>query len=97
MLCYLVTCRLTCYSKNHNIEVSNGGFMACGESLYITESNMLILDKKHHIGNVFCVTGINKIETLEFNEKEIVFLIYHDGKTDFENPYQYKSETENIW
>ncbi|WP_299611472.1 hypothetical protein, partial [uncultured Aquimarina sp.] len=38
-------------NKKHNIEVRDGGFMACGESLFITESTMLILDKIKYVGN----------------------------------------------
>ena len=83
--------------KNHNIEVRDGGFMACGESLFITESTLLILDKIKHVGNNSCVIGINKIETLSFKEKDVEFLIYHDGKTEFENPYKYQPEIKNVW
>ncbi len=84
-------------NKTHNVEVREGGFMACGESLVITKSQYGILDKQKYIGNSFCVTGISKIETLEFNENEIEFLIYHDGKTEFKNPYRYKPEIKNVW
>jgi len=83
--------------KRHNIEVRNGGFMACGESLFITESNLLILDRLKHVGNNSCVTGINKIETINFKENKIEFLISHDGKTEFENPYKYQPEIKNVW
>ncbi|MFL1010470.1 hypothetical protein [Flavisericum labens] len=83
--------------KKHNIEVRDGGFMACGESLFITESTFLILDKIKHVGNNFCVTGIDKIETIEFKENNVEFLIYHDGKTEFENPYKYQPEIKNVW
>lgn len=84
-------------SKKHNIEVRDGGFMACGESLFITESSFLILDEIKHVGNNSCVIGINKIETLSFEENKVEFLIYHDGKTQFENPYKYKPEIKNVW
>ncbi|WP_298549275.1 hypothetical protein [uncultured Aquimarina sp.] len=77
-------------NENHNIEVRIGGFLACGESLVITESTFGILDKQEYVGNNSCVTGINKIETLDFKEKKVEFLIYHDGKTEFENPYKYQ-------
>ena len=83
--------------KKHNIEVRNGGFMACGESLFVTESTLLILDKLKHVGNNSCVTGINKVETINFKENEVEFLIYHDGKTEFENPYKYQPEIKNVW
>ncbi|MGY3795693.1 hypothetical protein ACWNT5_23160 [Aquimarina sp. 433] len=84
-------------NKKHNIEVRDGGFMACGESLFITESTMLILDKIKYVGNNACVTGINKIETLDHKENKVEFLIYHDGKTEFENPYKYQPEIKNMW
>ena len=83
--------------KKHNIEVRDGGFMACGESLFITESNLLILDKIKHVGNNSCVIGINKIETLSFKENDVEFLIYHNGKTEFQNPYKYQPEIKNVW
>jgi ABC-2 type transport system permease protein len=83
--------------KKHNIEVRDGGFMACGESLFITETTVLIMDKLKHVGNNSCVTGINKIETLEFKEDKADFLIYHDGKTEFKNPYKYQTEIKNVW
>ena len=79
-------------NNNHNVEVRVGGFMACGESLVITKSQFGILDKQQYIGNNSCVTGITKIETLEFTENEVEFLIYHDGKTEFKNPYKYQPE-----
>lgn len=84
-------------NKNHNVEVRVGGFFACGESLVITKSELGILDKQYYVGNNFCVTGINKIETLEFKENNVEFLIYHDGKTEFENPYKYQPEMKNAW
>ncbi len=56
-------------------EVRVGGFMACGESLVITESKLGILDKQKYVGNNSCVTGINKIETKKFNNNVADFLI----------------------
>ena len=79
-------------NDNHNVEVRVGGFLACGESLIITESTFGILDKQKYVGNNSCVTGINKIETLDFKGNKAEFLIYHDGKTEFENPYKYQVE-----
>lgn len=84
-------------NKNYNVEVRVGGFFACGESLVITESIFGILDKQKYVGNNSCVTGINKIETLEFDKNKTEFLIYHDGKTEFENPYKYQPEIKNVW
>jgi ABC-2 type transport system permease protein len=84
-------------NNNHNVEVRVGGFMACGESLVITKSQFGILDKQQYVGNNSCVTGITKIETIEFKENKMEFLIYHDGKTEFENPYKYQPEIKNVW
>ncbi|BAO76450.1 hypothetical protein [Winogradskyella sp. PG-2] len=84
-------------NENHNVEVRVGGFFACGESLVITKSQFGILDKQQYVGNNSCVTGIDKIETLEFKENNVEFLIYHDGKTEFENPYKYQPEIKNVW
>ncbi len=77
-------------NKNHNIEVRVGGFLACGESLIITESKLGVFDKQKYVGNISCVTGISKIETLEFNTNCAEFVIYHDGQTEFDNPYKYR-------
>ncbi len=79
-------------NQNYNVEVRVGGFLACGESLVITESTFGILDKQKYVGNNSCVTGIDKIETLDFDNNKAEFLIYHDGKTEFENPYKYQVE-----
>ncbi len=84
-------------NANHNVEVRVGGFFACGESLVITKSQFGILDKQQYVGNNSCVTGITKIETIEFKENEVEFLIYHDGKTELKNPYKYKPEIKNVW
>lgn len=83
-------------NANHNVEVRVGGFLACGEILVITKSEFGILDKQYYAGNNSCVTGIDKIETLDFQENIVEFLIYHDGKTEFENPYKYQSEMKNV-
>ena len=83
-------------NNNHNVEVRNGGFFACGESLVITKSAFVILDKEQYVGNSSCIIGINKIETLEFNENKAEFLIYHNGETEFGNPYKYSAEIKNV-
>jgi predicted membrane protein len=84
-------------NEDHNVEVRVGGFLACGESLVITKSQFGILDKQQYVGNNYCVTGIEKIDTIEFKENKVEFLIYHDGKTEFENPYKYQTEIKNVW
>ena len=82
--------------KTHNVEVRNPGFMACGESLYVTESKYLIFDRQIYVGNNACVTGIKKIKTTEFNKEKMTFLIYHDGIEKDENPYKYEVERETV-
>ena len=84
-------------NKNHNVEVRVGGFFACGESLVITKTHFGILDKQQYVGNNSCVTGIYKIETIKFKENNVQFLIYHDVKTEFENPYKYQPEIKTVW
>ncbi|WP_156833760.1 hypothetical protein [Christiangramia salexigens] len=82
--------------KKHNIEVRNPGFMACGESLYVTKSEYLIFDKQIYVGNNHCVKGIHKIKTIEFNKQKMIFLIYHDGVEKEENPYKYEVSRETV-
>ncbi|WP_272023416.1 hypothetical protein [Olleya namhaensis] len=84
-------------NQNYNVELRVGGFMACGEKLVITKSLFGILDKQQYAGINHCVTGIDKIETLEFKENNVELLIYHDGKTGIENPYKYSAEIKNVW
>ena len=84
-------------NEKYNVEVRLGGFFACGESLVITKSEFGILEKQQYVGNNSCVTGIEKIKAIEFKENNVEFLIYHDGKTEFENPYKYKPEIKNVW
>lgn len=73
-------------NHTYRIEVSNGGFLACGEDLRITKSKYVIFDKKVSHDNL-CLTGIYKIETLTLSDSEAELLIYHDGILDSENPY----------
>ena len=78
--------------SSHNVEVRVGGPFACGESLTLTRSTLGVLDKQYYLGNSLCVTGIDQIETKLINENEVEFLIYHDGKREFESPYRYRTE-----
>jgi ABC-2 type transport system permease protein len=85
-------------NQNHHVEVRVGGFMACGESLIVTETVFGILDKQHYIGNNYCVTGIKKIVPKKFDSSSANFLIYHDGKrTEFKNPYEYEVLLKSAW
>ena len=81
----------------YKIEVSIGGFLACGENIKITKSEFVIFEKAIYYGNSLCLKGINKIETIEFNKEHAEFLIYHDAKMDSENPYKYEIDNKNVW
>lgn len=76
-------------NSTHNVEVRIGGFLACGESLYITEDQYVILDKEKHVGNNLCVHGIHQIDFEIFGDNTIEFTIYHNGEIGEENPYIY--------
>jgi ABC-2 type transport system permease protein len=80
-----------------NIRVSQEGFLACGEIIRLTKSKLLIFDKELIYNSSECLRGINKIETIEFNEKSAELLIYHNGEMDSENPYLYRIENKNVW
>ena len=77
---------------SHHVEVRNGGFMACGESLVLTESAYLLFDRQLYAGNTHCVVNIHKIETVAFDENKATFLIYHNDPRAVENPYTYEAE-----
>ncbi|MEL1249036.1 hypothetical protein [Flavobacterium helocola] len=83
--------------ETNKISVTKGGFLACGEIINITQTRFLIFDKEvYHIENL-CLIGINKIETIKFDDKHTEFLIYHNGENDSENPYKYQMERKNGW
>ncbi len=79
----------------YNMEVKEGGFKSCGESIHFTKSIYGILDKQIYVSNNACVIGIYRIETLVFNTKEYDFLIFHDGTFDKANPYRFKGVFES--
>ena len=78
--------------ETHQVEVHDGGFMACGESLVLTESTCFLFDKQRYAGNNHCVTNIYKVETVAFDENKATFLIHHDESRNIENPYTYETE-----
>jgi len=83
--------------ETNKISVSTGGFLACGETINITQTRLGIFDKEvFHINNL-CLIGINKIETIKLDDKHAEFLIYHNGQNDSENPYKYDVERKNVW
>jgi hypothetical protein len=80
-----------------NIVISREGFLACGEIIRLTTSKFCIFDKELIYDSNQCLRGISKIETVEFNNKQAKFLIYHNGEMDSENPYHYEIENRNMW
>jgi ABC-2 type transport system permease protein len=83
--------------ETNKITVTTGGFLACGEIIHITQTRFIIFDKDvFHIDNL-CLIGINKIETVNLDDKNVEFLIYHSGEYDSENPYKYDVERKNGW
>jgi len=87
------------YKLNADLDlvVSQEGFLGCGETLRITQTQFLIFDKELKIDSRQCLKGITEIEPLEVNDQSIELLIYHDGVNDSENPYHHKMQNENDW
>jgi hypothetical protein len=77
-------------SGNYKIQISTGGIMSCGESIHVTKTKFIILDKEVHYESSLCIRGIEKITLMSSDESSYEFLIYHNGEMDFENPYPYK-------
>jgi len=84
-------------NSTYDINTYDGGFLACGESIRITESSFGILEKTIYSESSLCLKGISKIETIEFNKNRADFLIYHDGEMDSENPYNFEITNKNVW
>lgn len=80
-----------------NIKISQEGFLACGEIIRLTKTRLLIFEKELTYDSNQCLRGIDRIETIEFNDKRAEFLIYHNGEMDSENPYHYEIENKNVW
>jgi ABC-2 type transport system permease protein len=80
-----------------NIVISREGFLGCGEIIRLTTSKFGIFDKELIYDSNQCLRGISKIETVEFNNKQAKFLIYHNGEMDSENPYHYEIENRSVW
>ena len=80
-----------------NIKISQEGFLACGEIIRLTKSSLLIFEKELIYDSSQCLRGIDRIETIEFNDKRAEFLIYHNGEMDSENPYHYEIKNKNVW
>ena len=84
-------------NDNTKIIVTTGGLLSCGELIYITQTKFGIFDKEVHYESSLCLHEIEKIETVRIDDKHAVFLIYHNGEMDSENPYKYDVERKNSW
>jgi ABC-2 type transport system permease protein len=87
------------YKVNEDLDiiVSKEGFLACGEIITLTKTKFILFDQQLIYDSNQCLKGIYKIETIEFNKKKARFLIFHSGKFDSENPYNYEINNINIW
>ncbi|MGN6646519.1 MAG: hypothetical protein ACTHJT_08310 [Cytophaga sp.] len=79
------------------IIITTGGFLSCGELIYITQTKLGLFDKEVHYENSLCLRGIEKIETVKIDDRHAEFLIYHDKTMDSENPYKYDVERKTGW
>ena len=84
-------------ADGYKIQVTTGGLMSCGELIHLTETKLLIFDKKIVYESSLCLQEIERIETIDFDQNSAEFLIYHNGEMDSENPYKYKIENKNVW
>ncbi|PIB31272.1 hypothetical protein BFP78_12340 [Gaetbulibacter sp. 5U11] len=84
-------------NETYKIEVSESGFLNCGERVSITKSEFGIFRKRILTRTDLCLIGIDKIETVEFNKNDAEFLIYHNGIYDSENPYKFGIKNKNVW
>jgi len=84
-------------NNNTKIIVTTGGFLSCGELIYITQTKFGLFDKEVHYESSLCLRGIEKIETIKIDDKHAEFLIYHNKTMDSENPYKYDVERKNGW
>ena len=80
-----------------NMNISQEGFLACGEIIRITKTEFVIFDKEVFYDKNLCLIGINKVETVRIDKNGAEFLIYHNEERDSENPYQYEIENKNVW
>ena len=51
-------------NDNAKIIVTTGGFLSCGELIYITQTKFGLFDKEVHYESSLCLRGIEKIETV---------------------------------
>ncbi|MCX2743356.1 hypothetical protein OO013_05735 [Mangrovivirga sp. M17] len=81
------------FDDQRKIVVTTGGFLACGEIIFITQTKFGIFDKEVLYLDNICLTGIDKIEFTS-DTKHLEFLIHHNGELDSENPYLYTIERD---
>jgi hypothetical protein len=84
-------------SDELNMNISQEGFLACGEIIRITKTEFGIFDKELIYDSNQCLIGITKVETVRIDKDGAEFLIYHNRERDSENPYQYEIENKNVW
>lgn len=84
-------------NNNTKIIVTEGGFLSCGELIYITQTKFRLFNKEVHYEKNLCLRGIEKIETIKIDDRHAEFLIYHNEEMDSENPYKYNVERKNRW
>jgi hypothetical protein len=80
-----------------NMVISREGFLACGEIIRITKTELGIFDKEVFYDSNQCLIGITKVETVRIDNNGAEFLIFHNKERDSENPYHYKIENKNVW
>lgn len=76
-------------NDNTKIIVTSGDPLSCGELIYITKTKFVVFNKEIIYESSLCLRGIEKIETVKFNDEQAEFLIFHDKTIDSENPYRY--------
>ncbi|MGB5981722.1 MAG: hypothetical protein WBG46_06225 [Nonlabens sp.] len=85
-------------AKQTYIEVRDGGFLACGESLYLTQTAYFLLEKQKYLGNNACVQGISQVNLLSKDSETAKFEIHHNGsRSDIDNPYIFEADFSNIY
>jgi ABC-2 type transport system permease protein len=95
----LMNKNLGSYEVNDTLEinVTQEGFISCGETVRLTKSWFLLFDKELLSITNLCLVGISDIETISIDDSKATILIYHSGETDSENPYLLEIENQNVW
>ena len=95
----LMNKNLGSYEVNDTLEinVTQEGFISCGETVRLTKSWFLLFDKELLSITNLCLVGISDIETISIDDSKATILIYHSGETDSENQYLLEIENQNVW